>query len=591
MRKFWCILFLIASISTSCLAQSYRENRRMAEKITADTLYYYGDSGECASAESAYGSGIENLLKNISSNYKSNMLCDIGFEPYRKFVEQNVSSLIISDENVFRLFFYMKRSELRDEINFRYENILSYINHANDAIDDSRVGDALRFYYWAQMLCYAHPNGVRLVYDNGESKQLIKKWLNDKIEEIVASIRMFPIEMDTVDGDLHVTLTASTTEGQTISNLRYFYNNGQNYRPNTFENSKSLLILKNLGAELVSIKIDMMYYTEAEHLDPDVYLAMNSMKKPLTFSGSTKKISLKGFKEKLKAKPQSVAVKEEIKQVETAKNEYFDMMKDVENAIRANNIETVRECFSEDGYAMLYALAKYGRFAVIGNPDYKFIDYGNELLCRSIPMQFDFRNNVSFCREVVFRFDKSSKKITSLAFKLSDVAENDILSKSRWNNDSKMVLINFLEDYQTAYALKRLDYLEQIFSDDAIIIVGRVLKQQALQDGIECRNPDAIRYSNKTKEQYLKGLEAAFRSREYINIRFTDTDFTRAVGEANDVYGIQVRQEFFSSSYGDVGYLFLLVDLRNENPIIHVRTWQPDETDTEDLVRINWFKM
>jgi len=591
MRRFWCIILLTVLFSTSCLAQSYRENRRLSEKIAADTLYYYGDSGECASAESAFDKGIENILKNISTNYKSNALCDIGFEPYRKFIEQNVSSLIITDEKEFQLFFYLKRSELRDEINFRYENIISYINHGIDALNDSRVGDALRFYYWAQMLCHVHPNGARLIYDDGESKTLIKKWLNDRIEEIASSVRMLPVAMDTVDGDLHVTLTASTTEGQTISNLRYYYNNGQNYRPNTFENSKSLLILKNLGAEMVSVKIDMMYYTEAEHLDPDVYLAMNSMKEPLTFSGSTKKINLKGFKEKQKTKPQTAAVKEEVKNVETVKNEYLDIIEDVENAIRANNIEAVRECFSEDGYAMLYALSKYGRFAVIGNPDYRFIDYGDEVLCRSIPMQFDFKNNVSFCREVVFRFDKSSKKITSLAFKLSDVAENDILSKSRWGNDSKMVLINFLEDYQTAYALKRLDYLEQIFSDDAIIIVGRVLKQQALQDKIECRNPDAIRYSKRSKEEYLKGLEAAFRSREYINLRFTDTDFTRAVGEANDVYGIQVRQEFFSSSYGDIGYLFLLVDLRNELPIIHVRTWQPDETNTDDLVRINWFKM
>lgn len=30
------------------------------------------------------------------------------------------------------------------------------------------------------------------------------------------------------------------------------------------------------------------------------------------------------------------------------------------------------------------------------------------------------------------------------------------------------------------------------------------------------------------------------------------------------MYGIRVRQEYFSSNYVDVGYLFLLIDLRNE---------------------------
>lgn len=46
-----------------------------------------------------------------------------------------------------------------------------------------------------------------------------------------------------------------------------------------------------------------------------------------------------------------------------------------------------------------------------------------------------------------------------------------------WEEDSRICLIRFLEDYQTAYALKRLDYIESIFSDDAWIITGTVLKK------------------------------------------------------------------------------------------------------------------
>lgn len=33
-----------------------------------------------------------------------------------------------------------------------------------------------------------------------------------------------------------------------------------------------------------------------------------------------------------------------------------------------------------------------------------------------------------------------------------------------------------MEDYQTAYLLQRIDYLDKIFSDDAIIITGTMLK-------------------------------------------------------------------------------------------------------------------
>ena len=51
-------------------------------------------------------------------------------------------------------------------------------------------------------------------------------------------------------------------------------------------------------------------------------------------------------------------------------------------------------------------------------------------------------------------------------------------------------------------------------------------------------------------------------------MNFTDTDFERS-SNGKDFYGIQVRQEYFSDTYGDVGYLFLLVDLRFDEPVIN----------------------
>ena len=67
-----------------------------------------------------------------------------------------------------------------------------------------------------------------------------------------------------------------------------------------------------------------------------------------------------------------------------------------------------------------------------------------------------------------------------------------------------------------------------------------------------------------------------------INLNFTDTDFKRA-SDGDEFYGIRVRQEYFSNTYGDVGYLFLLVDLRFDEPIIHVRAWQNDKLPLDAL--------
>lgn len=49
------------------------------------------------------------------------------------------------------------------------------------------------------------------------------------------------------------------------------------------------------------------------------------------------------------------------------------------------------------------------------------------------------------------------------------------------------------------------------------------------------------------------------------------------------IYGVSLRQQYKSDRYADDGYLFLLWDFRNESmPLIHVRTWQPAETISDD---------
>ena len=267
--------------------------------------------------------------------------------------------------------------------------------------------------------------------------------------------------------------------------------------------------------------------------------------------------------------------------------DYLAKMSLIENALRSGNIAAARECFSKEGYNMLDTLSRYGRMTVIGKPDYKFLHYKDEVLCRSITVQFDFRNTVGFSQDLVFRFDTINKVVTSMAFRLSDQAEADIISKTKWPEESRLILVNFLEDYQTAYALKRHRYLESIYSDDALIIVGRIVKKTEIPDRMTLKlTKEEAELTKYDKDTYMKNLAMCFKNNEYIRLRFTETDFTKA-NNTKDVYGVRVRQEYFSSSYGDVGYLFLLVDLRGALPLIHVRAWQPDQVDLEKLMNMS----
>ena len=85
-----------------------------------------------------------------------------------------------------------------------------------------------------------------------------------------------------------------------------------------------------------------------------------------------------------------------------------------------------------------------------------------------------------------------------------------------------------------------------------------------------------------TLKEYINRLKVLFRSKEYVNLQFEKSDI-RAGGK-DHVYGIQIKQNYFSSNYGDEGYLFLMVDLQDTSkPTIHVRTWQPDKDEKGNI--------
>ena len=73
-------------------------------------------------------------------------------------------------------------------------------------------------------------------------------------------------------------------------------------------------------------------------------------------------------------------------------------------------------------------------------------------------------------------------------------------------------------------------------------------------------------------------------------MRFADND-VRKLGKGGEMYAIQISQEYYSSNYGDKGYLFLMVDINDpNNPIIKVRTWQPEKDPDFGLYDENHFR-
>lgn len=139
-------------------------------------------------------------------------------------------------------------------------------------------------------------------------------------------------------------------------------------------------------------------------------------------------------------------------------------------------------------------------------------------------------------------------------------------------------ILQFIEIYRTAHNRKDIEYLRKVYSDHAIIIVGRVLDTEPdsgdmLQSSF--RSEPEIRFVRRSRQEYLDGLERVFARNDFVKIEFEKVEVVRHHQDP-DLYGVTLKQEWKSSTYSDSGWLFLLVDFRDrDQPLIHVRSWQP----------------
>ena len=185
-------------------------------------------------------------------------------------------------------------------------------------------------------------------------------------------------------------------------------------------------------------------------------------------------------------------------------------------------------------------------------------------------------------QEAVVEFDKTGK-IIDFRFALdAQLSESMERCGSVVETERRMIILDYIEQFRTAYCTKDINFMEKIFSDDAVIITGKVIRTRPNDFG---KSNAKVVYNKQTKQEYLKNLKRAFMRNKYIDVKFSEIGggkgdggcpgITRSQNNPN-FYGVRLFQEWKSSNYSDEGYVFLLWNFTNENePVIEVRTWQP----------------
>ena len=191
-------------------------------------------------------------------------------------------------------------------------------------------------------------------------------------------------------------------------------------------------------------------------------------------------------------------------------------------------------------------------------------------------------------REIYIDFDKTGK-IVDFNFTIGMNMYTEILKKGEelGDLDRRMQIIDWCEHFAKAYCDKNMKFMQTIFSDDAIIITGKMTMQRVHTD-MGMKDLAKVKYVQQTKSQYLSNLSRVFASNSYVNVKFEDYTVIRHGAKPN-YYGVTLRQKWHTAIYSDEGTVFLIWDFTNEEaPRILVRTWQPT---TEKAFKMGDFKL
>lgn len=212
------------------------------------------------------------------------------------------------------------------------------------------------------------------------------------------------------------------------------------------------------------------------------------------------------------------------------------------------------------------------------------ITTGTGYQVRNIPLMMkptgerDF--NEDEYQEAVISFDKQGN-LESFYLSISMNLYMNVIKSNLELTDlrRRQLILDYVEKFRTAYNQKNINFLNQVFSDDALIITGKVITTKHAEGFISQK----VQYNKQSKEQYIRNLRGVFARNSYIKVTFDEIEVMRHPVNPN-FYGVTLLQGWTSGRYHDDGYLFLLWDFTNEDaPQIHVRTWQPDKVGGKPL--------
>lgn len=598
--------------------QATAQNIISAENIKNNPEYYWGE-GSGYTRQQARDNARRNLSESIWTVITSNVIInnqektqneEFTWETKQKIFTQsysmsaltNVREKELSPEPNCVILVYVTKEEIDQMKQNQKEQIYGYVETGRKCEQQLQIDDALRNYYTALMLAKSCIEPIEITDETGKSMPAIS-YMFAKIKSVLLLLKAQIVSCKQQAGRYPVTLHF-TYNNYDVASLTLKYNDGDTYVSTKVRDGYCELSLINLPPNN-KISIEYEYIDEVfAKYDPTLQAIFSNPQNFVYIKEASNYIPLNDSLSPASTQTAATIAPEDVYMptpIELQKvkedNYYLDAMSRIENAIRDRDAQTVKDLFSPewDGYEMFCNFLKINkRIKLIGKQEYTVIKADNIILVRPCRVEIRYSNGKTYIENIVFRFLPSTGKIESFAYMLTQKAENCLLNKSLYIPDkTRFAVLRFMEDYQTAYALKRLDYIDKIFSDDAIIITGTRIKaisntQLANEYHIMINKTDDEYYRQETfsKGEFIKRLGQQFDDREYVHLTFEENicePISSSAFDDGSACCIQIRQIYSSPVYSDKGYLTLFLNMRGSTPIITVRLWEPQDRKMTEI--------
>ncbi len=565
--------------------------------------YYYGE-GTGSTEDEAGKAALDNLLQmiavHVSSDFSSiydgvNVNGQLNHtESVRQCVRTyaqssltNVQSWNVSSAPQAIVRKYMLRSELQKMYDERIKRLRGMIRTADYALNKGNIDVALQYYYWAYSFVRSlqFPGNV-----TDEEGMPLVNTLPMKIQAIIRDIKVNYVGRDGDFVDLFFTY-----QGRPAT-VDFTYNDGRKDDcDGKAEGGNACIEMAPGYAESGAYHINIEYeYKNFARGDAEVQSVLSVIPRRNFGEEIVVHANRNKANETTSQSLMQLPIVKKDEAVSTAATDIYtpdcaDRMNVVLNALRTKKYDEAYHCFKGRGYDNFVKLIARRSGRIVGTPSISYNNGAGDLVyANGLQMAFSVTergHKTTLVDDVIFTFDKDNY-ICNVTFGIGSVAEKDLRTKKvDWGEETRQQILDFLENYKTAYCLKDSDYIEAIFDENATIIVGNVAKRTTRpgyeEHLISDMGKEIISYTRYTKSEYIRHLKTVFKRNQFINIKFTENDVMKMENESGNVFSIQIGQEYSSSTYADKGYLFLMVDMNNpDEPLIRIRTWQPKPDPT-----------